>query len=77
MIECHEEFIRKYHIIRRSEIFSRDNCGNTRRLNDIKFKEDIMRLCKEYEVNYNKIYTITNGYLPEFNGIDRNWNPYA
>lgn len=77
ILECHINFEKKYHLIRRNKIFGRDNCNNIRRLNNITFKEEIIQLCQQYEVNYNKIYKLINDYLPEFNGIDKGWNPYA
>lgn len=72
-------FDRKYHLIRRNHIFGRDNWCNIRRLNDIEFNQDIMRLCKEYEVNYNALYRLSHYgiSLPDFVGIDKQWNPYA
>ena len=43
------------------------------------FKDDIIRLCKLYEVNYNRIYRLSHDGIskPDFMGIDNRWNPYA
>lgn len=72
-------FDKKYHQIRRNPIFGRDNWRNIRRLNDIDFNQDVIQLCKEYEVNYNALYRLSHYdiSLPEFVGIDKQWNPYA
>lgn len=74
-----DNFLRKYHQIRRNPIFGRDNWCNIRRLNDMDFKDDIIRLCKLYEVNYNRIYRLSHDGIskPDFMGIDNRWNPYA
>lgn len=72
-------FDRKYHQIRRNPIFGRDNWCNIRRLNDKDFNQDVIQLCKEYEVNYNALYRLSHYgiSLPDFVGIDKQWNPYA
>ena len=74
-----DNFDRKYHQIRRNPIFGRDNLRNIRKLNDMDFKDDIIHLCKLYEVNYNRIYRLSHDdiSLPDFMGIDNRWNPYA
>lgn len=77
--ERYMNFDRKYHIFRRNPIFCRDNWDNIRRLNDLDFKDDVVRLCREYEVDYNTIYRRSHHdeNLPDFIGIDKQWNPYS
>ncbi len=79
MYEQRDNFDRKYHQIRRNPIFGRDNWCNIRRLNDMDFKDDIIRLRKLYEVNYNRIYRLSHYGIskPDLMGIDNRWNPYA
>ena len=75
----YHEFLSKYHQIRRNPIFGRDCWHNIRRLNDIDFNEDVVRLCKEYEVDYNALYRLSHygRSLPDFIGFDKQWNPYT